>query len=277
MLKSQSAAWRRPAVASALGLLFALAPSTRAAHVAPLSAAELADHAAQVIVGDVIAQRSYWAQDPRRIETELTFANVRYLKGRLPDSAETFTLVLPGGQVGETQMRLCCAPEFAPGQRWCLFLLAESSFYPIVGFNQGALRIVADAEGVERVHTADGRAVTGLDELGFVQAAPGPSPEAPVVRAAHGVRILPRDPQPPVAAKSFAALLEELEPVLATSRPIALQAPAGRYIPTQFAATTLKPAGEGAHPPEAAGPPAAPRGADAVQPGDDAHWTGGRR
>lgn len=277
MLKSQSAPWRMSAVAGALGLALALAPSTRAAHVAPLSAAELADHAAQVIVGDVIAQRSYWAENPRRIETELTFANVRYLKGRLPDSADTFTLVLPGGQVGETQMRLCCAPEFAPGQRWCLFLLAESSFYPIVGFNQGALRIEADAEGVERVYTADGRTVTGLDALGFLQAAPMPSPATPVMREAHGVRILPRDPQPPVATKSFAALLEELEPVLATSRPIALQAPAGRYRPTQFAVTTLKPAGEGTHPPEASGRPAAPRGADAVQPGDSTHRAEGRR
>jgi hypothetical protein len=117
-------------------------PAARAAHVVPMTVERMADHAAQVIVGEVTKVAAHWAEAPRRIETTIEFANVEFLKGALPRAeAEPFVLTVPGGRIGEMQMRVCCAPEFQVGQRWCLFLLASSPTYPVVGLYNGALRI----------------------------------------------------------------------------------------------------------------------------------------
>lgn len=238
--------------------------AAQAAHTVPLPIAELADHAAQVIVGEVAAVRSYWAENPRRIESEVAFVRVEYLKGAPAGGAPEFTLIVPGGQVGEMRMRLCCAPEFATGQRWCLFLLESSLLHPVVGLNQGAFLIAGDAGGVERVHNADGQPVLGFDEDGLVRIGGEVQAHAPVTRAANNLRILPREPVAAVPARTLTDFLVEVQPVVAASRRHALQAPAGRYTPAPFTVTTLKVAG-GAGAAARDGIVVPLRGADAVQ------------
>jgi hypothetical protein len=215
----------------------------RAAHVIPMNLATMADHSAQVIVGEVVAARSYWAENPRRIETEYTLHDVSYLKGTPADASDAFTLVLPGGKVGEVQARLCCAPQPTVGQRWCLFLLPSSPTWPIVGLYQGALRIAEDASGVERMMTADGLAVQGVDADGFVQHRSNAGhATAPIVREANHVRIVPRSTAKieSNSAMTFEAFRATLQPILDASQAYALAGPAGRYTPKRLTATTLK-------------------------------------
>ncbi|NOX57429.1 MAG: hypothetical protein GXP29_01040 [Planctomycetes bacterium] len=140
-----------------------------AAQVVPMSIKQMADHSGQVIVGRVETVRSYWAQNPRRIESEVTFNEVRVLKGQQANPEETFTLTVPGGQIDDLQMRVCCAPKFRAGDKWVLMLLPTYKTFPVVGVYRGAVRVKTDAMGVERVHNAAGIAITGIDNTGHLQ------------------------------------------------------------------------------------------------------------
>jgi hypothetical protein len=243
------------------GLLAAAWPALQveAASVLPMTVATLSDYAGQAIVGDVAAVRSYWADQPRRIESEITFEKVEYLKGALPDSKSTFPLIVPGGVVGGWQMRIGGAPTFAVGERWVLFLLPSYKTFPVVGLHQGALRIEQDADGVARVYDASRRPVTGLDADGLIQAvgnvaadlpipAPGPGEGRPPTAnaapaaakdgtpaaqenliAANGVRIrFVGPPSPPPQAISYDDFVALIRPVLERSKAYALSAPAGK-------------------------------------------------
>ncbi len=149
------------------GLIAAAVPvsSAGASTTAAMPIQSLADHAGQVIVGEVTSVRSYFAGNPRRIDSEITFNNVRYLKGPHPGATRRFRLIVPGGTVGTFQMHISDTPRFEVGETWLLFLLPGYRTYPVVGLSQGAFQIRAG-----RVFRGD-LPVTGLDENGFVQVA----------------------------------------------------------------------------------------------------------
>ena len=161
---------------SAAGLFVAAAlvcaaclPPASASTVIPMNLDTLADHAGQVIVGQVTSVRSYWTEAPRRIESEITFQHVEYLKGTLPTSGSTFSLIVPGGTVGKMTMRIAGAPTYAAGEEWILFLLPEYKTFPVVGVWQGAFRIEADAAGERRVCDVSRRPVSGFTTDGFTR------------------------------------------------------------------------------------------------------------
>jgi hypothetical protein len=207
-----------------------------------MSAAGMADHAAQVIVGRVAEVRSYWADNPRRIESEVTLEDVEYLKGRLAESESRFTLIVPGGQVGEMRMSICCAPELRVGEKWMLFLLPEYRTYPVVGLSQGAFLIKADADGVERVvsrtHGVE-TAVTGIGADGFIQHV---APEAADAHAhlvsAEKMRLVQSAPAD-AKAITYQDFVAELAPVLAASRRHVLDQPAGQRVAVTYKAVPL--------------------------------------
>ncbi|MGD8451413.1 MAG: hypothetical protein PVJ57_06300 [Phycisphaerae bacterium] len=229
--------------------------------VVPMDVATMAEYAGQVIVGEVAETRSYWAENPRRIETELRLTGVTYLKGRLPDADDTFTLLVPGGTVGDMTMRLSGAPEPAVGQTWVLFLLPEYKTYPVVGLWQGAFRVVADEEGVLRVHDASGKPVVGINDEGMVQVAepPRPSIDERLV-SAEGVRVRPAEPKGPTRpALTLDEFRTVVEPVLNRSKDHELKVPAGRPVPAKLRPVPLRTTGSVS----ASG---SLRGADAAQP-----------
>jgi hypothetical protein len=214
-----------------------------ASTVIPMNVSTLAGHAGQVIVGEVASVRSYWADAPRRIETLVVFENVVYLKGELADSGETFSLVVPGGVVGEMQMRLCCAPVFRPGERRVLFLLPSYKTFPTVGLEQGAFRVVRDAEGVDRIYQ-HGVAVTGFDAEGFVRLASGVRPSAHD-HVIAGDRVLLASPVPSPSTASAKAMrhvdfVAHLRPILAVSRDHKLTEPAGKRVRVELRPVLLK-------------------------------------
>ncbi|MCH7493828.1 hypothetical protein IIA16_03860, partial [bacterium] len=71
---------------------------------------------------------------------------------------EELEITHPGGLYQGIYMEIPGHPEFSVGQRYVLFLWDESRpwFTPVVGFNQGAFRVIRDAEGVERVFNSHG-------------------------------------------------------------------------------------------------------------------------
>lgn len=244
--------------AIAAGLLMALgAVSTpaRASTVEPMNLSTMADHAGQAIVGEVAEVNSYRADRPRRIESLVVFKNVQYLKGRQRDSTDTFKLVVPGGVIGDEQMRLCCAPTFAVGQKWVLLLLPAYRTFPVVGLYQGAFRVVTDAQGGERVYYEVHGAslpITGFDDDGFARISGGRGPDAKkLLMVANHLRLKDlttgsddRSTSPGRAdgpdAMTYQAFLSQLQPVLDASKAHRLSAPAGRSLGFDYKAMPLE-------------------------------------
>lgn len=233
-------------IAGLVGVLGA-APAA-ASTVVRMSLKTLADHAGQVIVGRVSAVQSDWvdveAQRPQ-IETEVTFEQVEYLKGALPDAAATFTLTVPGGAIGELRMQVCCAPAVEVGDKWVLFLLPHYRTFPVVGLYQGAFLVQPDDEGVERIYRRRHNSlqpVTGFDADGFVRTAPGePDRVHKRLVAAHGVRLNgDLGSGKSVEAMTYDALLAEIRPVVAASRAYTLTRPAGQRILVAYAPASLQ-------------------------------------
>lgn len=201
-----------------------------ATSVAPMTVQTLADHAGQVLIGDVTSTRSYWANNPRRIETEVIFRNVEYIKGKLQNAGTDFTLIVPGGTVGDTRMRICCAPEFKAGERRLLFLLPRYKTFPTVGVAQGAFRIEKDETGVDRVYQHGQILVVGVDEKGFVKLAT----ERRITDASshlvdsHRTQLKQQQAAETPKAISCSDFLNHIRPILDNSRDHRLIEPAGQ-------------------------------------------------
>lgn len=214
-----------------------------ASNVRPLNPREIADLAGQVLVGHVAEVRSYWTGTPRRIESEVRFEGVEYLKGRLATSSAEFRLVVPGGTVGGMQMRIADAPEFVVGQKWVLFLLPSYKTFPVVGLNQGAFRITADAAGIERVYQAGGRPVFGIS-ADALAAGPGSEASANRSRMIQSDRVQIQDRPDDTPAPGPAIRLDEfcsqLMPILQASRDHGLTRPAGARQPPSYTPASLR-------------------------------------
>ena len=219
-----------------------------ASTVVPMNLETLADHAGQVIVGHVADVRSYWA-DPggpeRRIESEVTFHQVEYLKGALRNSTSVFTLTIPGGTVGDVRMQVCCAPSFAAGDKWILFLLPAYRTFPVVGLYQGAFLVRPDDEGIERVYRARHDAlqpITGIDADDFVRLAAGTRNTVQEhLVAANRIRFNPEAVSAePAAAMPYEDFVAQIRPLVDNSRSYALVRPSGHRILVDYNPASLK-------------------------------------
>ena len=125
-------------------LLVALAVMpTQAVTVAPLSFEELVRQSSSVIYARVTDVRGQWTDDRRRIDSLVTVAVIKGLKG--PSAAE-LTSTVPGGQVGRYLNLLPGAPSFARGDLAVLFLTARGPRLPVTtGLTQGIYRVTRDA------------------------------------------------------------------------------------------------------------------------------------
>ena len=232
---------------AALLCVFALVGTVHASTVVPMTVETLADHAGQVIVGTVSSVRSYWADNPRRIESEVTFGQVEYLKGALPDARDEFTLIVPGGTVGEMSLAVCCAPQFNVKEKWLLFLLPSYKTFPVVGLYQGSFIVQADADGIERVsHRRHDvlEPVTGVGTEGFVQYSVNhDSSVHDHLQAAHSLRLKEGSASTPATpALTYAEFVDLLRPILAASRDHELTQPAGQRVLLEYTrAVPLRP------------------------------------
>ena len=226
-----------------IGLILAPAMGAVASQVVPMSLDQLADHSGEVIVGTVSSVESRWRENPRRIESEVTFGAVTFLKGNRAHLNDKFTLTVPGGTVGEFQMRVCCAPGFRTGDKWVLMLLPTYRTYPVVGIYRGALRVIQDDDGVERIHNAAGRSVTGIDMEGhFVldgQAQRNVAQHLVGERGAHLKSSGERETASQEAMR-LGEFIDALTPALAASRQHAMDKPAGSPVRADLRPVPLK-------------------------------------
>ena len=214
--------------------------SVRASTVVEMTVHTMADRAGQIVAGRIAKVRSYWADHPRRIESEVTLEQVTYHKGGNSEASTAFTLVVPGGTVGETEMRICCAPVFRPGEKWVLFVPPSYKTFPVVGLFRGAFRVTLDRTGIERIYSSAAQPVLGMDPDGFVRVAGGNIDPHDRLIAAVNADVRPR-PSPLLKTRAIAygEFLAQIQPILDASRDYHLTGSAGRRVPVVYRSTTL--------------------------------------
>jgi hypothetical protein len=212
----------------------------------PMSIETMADYSGQVISGMISGVQSYWKDEPRRIESEITFSGVEYLKGRLPQSEGTFRLIVPGGKVGDVTMRIGCAPRFSVGDKWLLFLLPSYKTFPVVGIAQGAFQIRPDKSGIERVYGNSGSPVLAIEAGHIVYGNEGSSKSTRRHMGSRhtGAVDIVEVARPDFEAMQYVDFVRALLPVLEKSRPHELRGQAGRRIIVEYTPVPIKRSGK---------------------------------
>ncbi len=133
-----------------LGLACLLPERVAATTVIPLDFKTIAGNADVIVHGRVVALTAQWASGRNGIDTLVTVAVTRYLKG---DLGAQIVFRVPGGQIGRLRSVRVGAPRFQEGDDVVVFLASGGPEYPhIVGFNQGVLRVTIDrASGAQVV------------------------------------------------------------------------------------------------------------------------------
>ena len=132
-------------VAAAALLLVALPAPAPATVVVAKDFAALCADADFIFVGTVGAVESRWVDDERQsIETLVTFDDLTWLQGE-PRSA--ITLRFGGGTVDGLHMDIAGVPRFTLGERRVIFAYDGAFVSPIVGFDQGAPRVIDGTDG----------------------------------------------------------------------------------------------------------------------------------
>lgn len=149
-------------------LLVALACSQAALHgtsYPPVTFGELIARADVIFIGEVIDVRPYTLanREGTIIRTRVTFRVTEPIYGT---TSAVELLEFFGGEMNGVGMAIAGMPRFAEGDRRIVFSHREPSINPIVGFTQGLLRIVADANGVDRVVALDGTPISQTDSIG---------------------------------------------------------------------------------------------------------------
>jgi len=155
------------------------ATTARATIVRALDFGEQCAQAETVVVGtvrDVVSRRM--PANPSFFETVVTLAVDEVVVGT---ASAALTLRLAGGEVGAIRQSIDGMPEFAPGERYVVFLDREQDpplVSPIIGFNQGLYRIER-AAGADVVRDRLGRALpeTATATLRAARGAAGGTPE----------------------------------------------------------------------------------------------------
>jgi len=129
---------RRPLVSALCALCVCLPAVAGATVLIPIEFRELVAVSTVIVHGRVTEAHGEWTDGRRSVETLVTISASEYLKGNLGGS---FTIHVPGGQLGRYRTVLIGAPEFRAGDEVFLFLRDGR----IVGLSQGAFRVVADA------------------------------------------------------------------------------------------------------------------------------------
>ena len=150
-------------------LSLSLPRTTLAASVIAKDLPALCNQADLVFVGTVAKVTSEWADaEKKEIETLVTFTDVEPLLGT--DSSDV-TLRFGGGQLGDLRQEIGGLPHFAEKQRFVIFARSERSISPIVGFDQGCIRVVDGPSG-PAVLSADWRPITDIKDGQLVYGSP---------------------------------------------------------------------------------------------------------
>jgi len=107
--------------------------------------AALCAEADLIFVGTVSKTESHWIdRDKQAIETQVTFEDLTWLRGPAQSS---ITLHFAGGEIDGLREAIAGVPGFTVGERRIIFARNGRYISPIVGFDQGALRVVEGQDG----------------------------------------------------------------------------------------------------------------------------------
>jgi hypothetical protein len=126
-------------------MLVGLPAAVRATVLIPIEFRELVSISSAIVRGRVADVRSQWTDGRRSVETQVTIEAAEYMKGSL---GATITVRVPGGQIGRYRTMFVGAPEFHQGDEVVLFLRSYNGALRIVGVNQGAFLVSADARRI---------------------------------------------------------------------------------------------------------------------------------
>jgi len=134
--------------AAAALVLVALALSASGASATMVVAKDftaLCNEASFIFVGTVTNTESRWSDASQQaIETLVTFGDLTWLYGAPQPSV---TLRFAGGEMDGLREEIAGVPHFALGERRVIFARDGRFVSPLVGFDQGALRVVDGADG----------------------------------------------------------------------------------------------------------------------------------
>jgi hypothetical protein len=151
--------------------------------------AALCAEADLIFIGTVSRLESRWSDPSRQaIETLVTFDDLTWLRGAEQSS---ITLRFGGGEVDGLREEIAGAPRFVVGERRVIFAREGRFVSPVVGFDQGAMRVLDGPDGPVVVGTGEATSVdvdngaagalrlgatpgTGEQPPGSVKAAPVP-------------------------------------------------------------------------------------------------------
>jgi hypothetical protein len=120
-------------------LLLILGAPVRATVLVGADLGELSHEAIAIARGTIVAVTPRWADNHRTIETIVTLAVERYLKGSLGDTVD---FLVPGGEFGRFRNIVLGAPAFAVDEHVVVFLGARGPSVPyVLGLSQGVFRI----------------------------------------------------------------------------------------------------------------------------------------
>jgi len=167
---------RRRSAAAVLSIALALLSARASATtVVAKDFAALCTEADLIFVGTVTSVESRWADASQAaIETLVTFDTPTWLRGMPRPSV---TLRFAGGEMDGLREEIAGVPRFALGEQRVIFAHEGRFVSPIVGFDQGAMRVVGGPDGaivVGMEATSDGRGALRLGTPGGTETAPVP-------------------------------------------------------------------------------------------------------
>ena len=174
-------------------LLAACCAFVRTGNATTVRTLELSDLVQKAdVIADVTvtAVQSYWASPVggNAIHTRVTFSlNSAPLKGQV---TSPFTLDFLGGTAGNRTMAVSGMPQPQVGDRLILFSYSpeKSSVSPVIGFDQGALRVIRDqTNSVDRVYRWWGQPVNESQLFTSRVPVPAASSNTDLLRSADSV------------------------------------------------------------------------------------------
>lgn len=154
----------RAGVAALVLTLALLSNRAPASVVVAKDFAALCDEADLIFVGTVTGIESRWSDPSKQaIETLVTFGSLTWLRG----APQSFvTLRFGGGDMDGLREEIAGVPHFTLGEKRVIFAHDGTYVSPIVGFDQGALRIVDDAGAAAVVGAQSSAGARGALRLG---------------------------------------------------------------------------------------------------------------
>ena len=123
-----------------VGICLLLISGAASALVVKMETPELTEKAREIVIGHVVDMQSRWNEDRDYIFTYVTVHVDEYVKG---GGERSVTIKIPGGAIGDLQLRVSDIPEFAVGEKVVLFLTDEYPDYcDLLGLFQGKYTVV---------------------------------------------------------------------------------------------------------------------------------------